>query len=374
VNVVSDGASGSLASRDRFLGCLLAGAVGDALGAPVEFETLDEIRGRLGAAGVTGLIPGVWPAGTITDDTQMTLFTAEGLLRADVRGSQRGVCWPPGVVMHAYSRWAVTQGIPARETVAGREWDGFEADGWHVRVDRLFARRAPGHTCMSALTGSHPGSVAEPLNESKGCGGVMRAAPAGLMPIPWGDAGEMDTFARGATLAAITHGHPSGYLAAGYLAHLVEQLRVGHRLDQALDSASARLSTEREGEEVARAVAAARELSTQTDDRADSIRRLGEGWVAEEALAIAIYATLSTPTLVDALLLAVNHDGDSDSTGAITGNIAGTLYGHPAIPRVWLDQLELRIEITRIADDLFRCAVGRAQWDAEAESTDYPGW
>ena len=74
----------------HFRGCLLGGAVGDALGAPIEFMGLEEIRSRFGPRGVTDLTDGVWPAGSITDDTQMTLFTAEGLLRAQVRGALKG--------------------------------------------------------------------------------------------------------------------------------------------------------------------------------------------------------------------------------------------------------------------------------------------
>ena len=96
--------SPSLAEDDRFRGCLLGGAVGDALGAPVEFMSLAEVRRRIGTDGVTDMVAGMWPAGSITDDTQMTLFTAEGLLRAQVRWAGKGICHPPTVVDHAYAR------------------------------------------------------------------------------------------------------------------------------------------------------------------------------------------------------------------------------------------------------------------------------
>ena len=100
----------ALADVTHFRGCLLGGAVGDALGAPVEFMSLEEIRSRFGPRGVTGLEEGAWPAGSITDDTQMTLFTAEGVLRAQVRGALKGIVHPPSVVDHAYARWLHTQG------------------------------------------------------------------------------------------------------------------------------------------------------------------------------------------------------------------------------------------------------------------------
>src|SRR5439155_19563828 len=87
----------------RFRGCLLGGAVGDALGGPVEFMRIDEIRHLYGQAGVAD-----YPrdsAGAITDDTQMSLFTAEGLIRAHVRWLGRGICHPPSVLRRAYLRW-----------------------------------------------------------------------------------------------------------------------------------------------------------------------------------------------------------------------------------------------------------------------------
>lgn len=91
-----------LTTRDRVRGCLLAGAVGDALGAPVEFWSLEEIRARLGPQGVTGYLPAYGrDRGAITDDTQMTLFTAEGIIRATVRYAHRGIAHGPGVLQRA---------------------------------------------------------------------------------------------------------------------------------------------------------------------------------------------------------------------------------------------------------------------------------
>jgi hypothetical protein len=107
----------------RLRGCLFGGGVGDALGAPVEFMTLAQIRGRFDANGVTGMVEGARPAGSVTDDTQMTLFTAEGLMRADVGGASRGVCHVPTVVDHALARWLSTQGE------VSRRWDDRPADG-----------------------------------------------------------------------------------------------------------------------------------------------------------------------------------------------------------------------------------------------------
>jgi ADP-ribosylglycohydrolase len=93
---------------DSIRGCLLGGAVGDALGAPVEFDAMERIRERFGPAGITELAEAYGRRGAITDDTQMTLFTAEGLIRAYVRGVTKGICHAPTVVDHAYARWLIT--------------------------------------------------------------------------------------------------------------------------------------------------------------------------------------------------------------------------------------------------------------------------
>jgi ADP-ribosylglycohydrolase len=210
------------ASReDRVRGCLLGGAVGDALGAAVEFDSIDGIRARFGAAGIRDFSEAYRRLGAITDDTQMTLFTAEGLIRAYVRQVAKGICHPPSVVDHAYARWLRTQG----ET--SERWSG-KPDGWLVGVGALHARRAPGNTCLTAMRGPAMGTIDAPLNDSKGCGGVMRAAPAGLV-------GERaDAFDLGCETAALTHGHPSGYLAAGALAALVASQLDGGYLGGAL--------------------------------------------------------------------------------------------------------------------------------------------
>lgn len=96
--------------RARFRGCLLGGAVGDALGAPVEFMSVSEIREAFGRQGIRDFIPAYGRLGAITDDTQMTLFTAEGLIRGWMRGMTRGITTYQGVTAHAYLRWLKTQG------------------------------------------------------------------------------------------------------------------------------------------------------------------------------------------------------------------------------------------------------------------------
>src|SRR5688572_20217209 len=92
----------SISLNHRVTGCLLGGACGDALGWPVEFLRLPQIVQKHGPEGISHFSQTT--QGEVTDDTQMTLFTVEGLIRAHVRGSLKGICYPPGVVHHAYLR------------------------------------------------------------------------------------------------------------------------------------------------------------------------------------------------------------------------------------------------------------------------------
>ena len=95
-------------------------------------------------------------------------------------------------------------------------------------------------------------------------------------------------------------------------------------------------------------------LSKENIDDLEAIREIGQGWVAEETLSIAIYCSLKYSDDFDkAIIASVNHSGDSDSTGAVTGNILGAYLGLKSIPQKYLDNLELKDVILEIADDLY---------------------
>jgi len=320
--------------RDRFRGCLLGGAVGDALGAGIEFLSLAQIRHGYGPAGVTGYVRAYGRTGALTDDTQMTLFTAEGLLRNQRQPPAQHHA--PAAIWRAYRRWLVTQSeLPP----VGN------ADGWLMAQDFLRHERAPGNTCLGAIDRGFPGSIAAPANDSKGCGGVMRVAPVGLAAD--------DPFTLGCQAAALTHGHPSGYLAAGAFALMISELAQGHNLVDAAAAAAATLKADPDAGQVVDALTAAIHAAELGPLSADSIGLLGEGWVAEEALAIATHCALTATSFRTGVLHAVNHGGDSDSTGAICGNLLGTSLGVEAIDCDLLAELEGRETITQVADDLY---------------------
>ncbi|MDQ0378238.1 ADP-ribosylglycohydrolase family protein [Amycolatopsis thermophila] len=318
----------------RWRGSLLAGAIGDALGAPVEALPFARIEELAGPGGVTDYLDHRDGAGSITDDTQMTLFTAEALIRA------RGTDLRPAL-QAAYQRWLHTQGVPW-EKARGPRVTSPGPDGWLVTNRALHHRRAPGSTCFFALRAYGRG-VAAP-NDSTGCGGVMRAAPVAV----WSD-DPAAVFEAGVISAAITHGHPSGQLPAGALGVIVHQLIRGAALPAAIDVAQDLLRHRPGHEETLAALDAALALGGPPSPA--KVASLGSGHTGETALAIGVYSALVTDDPDTALLVAVNHDGDSDSTGSVCGNIVGARYGEQALRRDWLARLELRDVIERLAAD-----------------------
>ena len=338
------------ALKRRYRGCLLGGAVGDALGAPVEFMSLAEIRETFGRGGVTEFTTAFDRKGAITDDTQMTLFTAEGLLRAYVAGAARAnLAAVAPFVANAYARWLATQ--DRTPGVAD-----FDRDGWLFAIRELFEQRVPGASCLAAIEQStRLGERAH--NDSKGCGGVMRSAPVGLWCARLDEGVSSERVARralelGSELAGLTHGHPTGRLAAGAFAALVALVVRETALPEAVVSVKALLTRHPGHVDTLRAIERAETVAANGLPRAEALVELGEGWNAEEALAIALACALAAPDYETGVRLAVNHDGDSDSTAAIAGNLLGAMHGVEAIPKRWLLGLELRRVVLETADDL----------------------
>lgn len=342
--------------KDQIRGSLIGGAIGDALGYTVEFNSEGQIFRKYGENGITEyeLING---KALISDDTQMTLFTAVGLLVGDTRGALRGIMGSPSYyVALAYTDWYKTQ------TVRMDDLDNEDFHyTWLLDVPELFNRRAPGTTCMSSITKERTVAedyIKEPANNSKGCGGVMRVAPMALFYNNRNLLEETDEEA--AQIAAITHGHSLGYIPAMVLNHIIylildveNNMSLKDIVIDARNAACQKYADDKHISELSELIDLAIELSENGESDLKNIRSLGEGWVAEETLAIAIYCALKyQDNFSQAIITSVNHNGDSDSTGAVTGNIVGALVGYEAIENKWKDDLELHDVILEIADDL----------------------
>ena len=353
---------------DKIRGSMVGGAVGDALGYPVEFIcSYEGIQKRYGENGITRLDTTQWwlpdeeksGKAWISDDTQMTLFTACGLLNAKAQGKalKYAIC-------EAYLEWYYTQ--------VGRK-SSRHKDCWIGDVPELNNRRAPGNTCMTALQDILRGK--DPYNNSKGCGGIMRTAPVALYGAVWRDTPEgeplegrisniKDVDMLAADAAEITHQHPLGWLSSALEAHVI--YRIMQKDCPTVDDFKAYLS---EGYDMLLSLypnegAGITQLRALTDKAlglvgssasdVDNIEVIGEGWVAEETLAIAVYCAVKYfDNFEKAIIASVNHKGDSDSTGAVTGNILGAVVGYVAIPEFFKTDLELHDVILHVADDLW---------------------
>ena len=362
-NSVGQGGRVTLSLASRVKGCLLGGAVGDALGAPVRGKTHDEIRRRF-PDGVLEFVPssldGDVALGRITDDTQMTLFTIEGIIRAINREVTRGLGFTNAVVHHAYLRWYDTQVLDGPPLDAGDErWVG--PLGWLGEQAWLYSRRSTEDTCMAALQGgiasvagglTHFGDLAQ--NDSKSCGGVVRSAPYG-----WLSDGTSDKFIYELAVeaAGYTHGHPTGKVAAGALALIIGYLMQGDVLDVAVKRTLSFLARRKHAGETVTLLRKARELARQpeaSEDPVIALRSLGAGFAAEEALAIGVFAAAvysDATQALDALSLSVSQGSNSNATGSICGNILGAFHGEEWVPGFLAFRVEGRSTMLELADD-----------------------
>lgn len=367
---------------DKIRGCLLGGAVGDALGYPVEFFDEAEIFSCFGENGIQEyVLDKKSQKALISDDTQMTLFTANGILVADAMQSMRGISSRLSTyIAMSYQDWLRTQELSFEESKKIPRGYMKQCISWVSDVPELYSRRAPGTTCLSALRRQKREKPAieefirEPQNNSKGCGGIMRIAPIALAAYPHMPIKKIDL--EGAEAAAITHGHSLGYMPAAVLTHIIRRIICPEKpqtlkeiILEARDTITELFAGDGYLKKLTKGIDLAVRLSENTEKDLDNINQIGEGWVAEETLGIAVYCALRHQDNFSAgVTAAVNHKGDSDSTGAVTGNILGALLGCHAIDEKWKTNLELGAVILEIADDLYH------GWMSELSSDKDPDW
>jgi len=315
---------------ERTRGCLIAAAYGDMLGTAVEFMNYQQIKKIHGSKGIIIPQPAFgYTRPVVSDDTQMTMATAQGLIEA------------PGL-----SADEIIQSVHAQYLI------------WLNSPEN---NRAPGNTCISALSSGRIGTLDNPINQSAGCGGIMRVHPLGI-------AFHHDyntVFSLGQKIAAITHGHPNGNISAAFLSQLIAYLINGHdfqfSLDQTIKFLNQQQNIDTQGTHKAIESALTAPRSGDYGDIID--RQVGQtemnsggGWLGHDALAIAIYAVLCSPTNpLEAVRIAVNHSGDSDSTGSIAGAIMGAIYGYETFENYFCQQkinLEYHEQLIDLAEKL----------------------
>jgi len=348
----------SVDSRDgSACGCMLGLAIGDALGAPVEFSDRAAILARFGPEGVTDFVARRGqPAGAYTDDTQMSIATARGIL--DWKAQLEGAGASP----------EAGRGDDARpRVVEAADLDVLALAVWRRYVEWSNSPEcplgSPGHRTLATIHAGVPLTLRDPVNPgARGCGGVMRVAPLGLIGL-----GRL-AFEAAARCATLTHRHPISDTSSGFLALLIDRLVSGGSLDEAVDEARSEL-LRWPGHEAALDVvdSAARLAAGQLGDyeaighighvEVEEPTAKGKGWVADEALGIALFCALRhRDDVAAALRAAVNISGDSDSTGSITGAILGAALGDDAIPETWRERVANRELLIDLGGRLAACA------------------
>ncbi|HEY4019670.1 MAG TPA: ADP-ribosylglycohydrolase family protein [Pseudonocardiaceae bacterium] len=276
----------------RAVGAIVGSAVGDALGAPFEFGP----AGRFSQSGTAGEMSGGggWDPGEATDDTQMAVHVAQSLL--DHNGLDLAD------IFARFQRWATDDpkdiGIQTHDVLTnGEPWD--RAATVHFE-----------HTMRAAGNGS-----------------LMRAAPSAVYFADQGRAGTMDAARR---IAALTHGDPAAWEGTAIFHELIRvALASGDPLDAIGDTLAEVDSTQRERYAVVLAPDWHPEQATEFN---------GAVW---PCLGTAVWALRTTTSFPDALRAAIDLGGDTDTVGAVTGGLAGAVYGDTAIPANWTDPLHV---------------------------------
>ena len=278
----------------RVTGAVVGSAVGDALGAPFEFGPAGVFSARFpdGAGAMCG--GGGWDPGEATDDTQMSVLIGESLL--DFGGFE------PADVFDRFKRWAAAEpkdiGLQTEDVLGS-------GDGWELAAAIHFQR----------------------TGRAAGNGSLMRAATAAVY---FASAGREATMAAGRRIAALTHGDRAAWEGTALLHELIRVAleggdplaAVGDTLAEVHPGHRARWST----------VLAADwhpDLATEFN---------GAVW---PCLGSALWALRSTESYEAALATAIDLGGDTDTVAAVTGAIAGAVYGAGAIPPRWTEPLHV---------------------------------
>lgn len=338
--------------QDKCRGSLVGGAIGDALGYEVEFLSLSNIRKRFGENGIADYVLH-GDVAEFSDDTQMSLFTAEGLLAA-ITEENHNDSHVYSSLRRGYEHWYATQ---TRNPYP-------MSDSWLTNIRSLWSDRAPGMTCMDAMHQISYGDGSPVENNSKGCGGMMRVAPIGIFSAAHPNELDLEHAGDLAGYAAdITHKHPLSTYSSMAFAMIITECIAEENIDRerfkfivfdrVFKILGYRFKSDNHLADLFNLILKAMWYATAKESDSDAIRELGQGWVAEETLAIAIFSVMRyIDDFEKCICCSVNHDGDSDSTGAVAGNIIGAILGYSTIPKKYLSNLELHDVLVTVADDL----------------------
>jgi len=325
-------------SKAYYRGCMVGGAIGDALAYPRKYMSPAALSDLLGPRGIDRLIvnKAVGKA-LISDDTQLTAFTADGVIWADSRARKRGVYAYIPCIFYSYQKWLYTQS----GSFADRSYE-FLKPGEIFRWEDLFARRLPNPATLDVLEGcinGKYGTMKVPVNNMNSYGPVARVAPVGMY---FTGNPEM-AFKIGSESAALTHGNPSAWYAAGYFAALIAFVLQGEELELAAKHALEILRKQPISEEVQSFVEAAISMAGQElIDFDDAMKAFPSAAEAGQSLGIGLFCALRYRyDFEKALKKAANSTYGHNGAATICGSLLGAYLGSLEIPYDWIRNVEL---------------------------------
>lgn len=351
-------AKNNIKKVQRFKGCMLGLAAGDALGAPLKSLKRDEIKKKYGKKGLLNPKPEKGSKTVkITDETQLMLFTAHGMLWGDTAGSTAdNPTQFTQYIYYALQQWLFSQ---TGETADGMDWITDDNETGYpcelLNIDELCKKRMPTKQLLAALTENGKneyGLTTRKINENALFDCVPRVAPAGMYFYNSPET----AFKTGMEFAAITHSEPSAYLSAGCFAAIIAFILKKNTIEESVRKAMELLSDYEECDSVYKLLENALELLEGTASPLNDIKELGGGSTAESALATGVYCACVHYEADNAIRLAANNDGNSDAVAAITGALKGAYLGDKSIPKKWVKKIQLTDIVTEYAEKLYEAA------------------
>lgn len=357
----------------------MGGAIGDCLGANTEFKSLDEIKELYGNSGLTDFI-GKDDKGYITDDTQMTLFTIEAILNYEKDLSvDKSLTYE---FMKSYKNWYITQYNKYNEQVSKT----YKSD--LMLVEDMYRWRAPGNTCLTSIKQMDlVNKEYRTVNDSKGCGAIMRIAPIGLTYLWNSHKNGIDNLIKYTIEnVLLTHQHILSTLSCLYYIYIINRLTESDtfmkaKKDMKLIELDIIFSpngleskflhnlflynykeqdTENSFSTIKNLWQTVKDLIySKNSPSIDDIKQIGQGWVAEETLMIALYCVIQAKSFEECIILAANHDGDTGSTAALAGQLYGLINPNEVINSKFFNRINEKDLILDYSNKLFNVMVNK---------------
>lgn len=281
---------------------ILAGAIGDAFGYNIEFKNLSQIAQIYGPELLTIHNARNW---VVSDDTQMTLFCLHAIKKAiDEHILDIELILP--LIYEEYQNWFLTQ----------KNLPFLQYNHPLLQLEKLHQCKAPGLTCLTALENKKMGTMEKPINDSKGCGTIMRTSPISFLPLSL-----KEVIHLGCMQGATTHGHPTGYLSAGFFNGLIWGSLHDLSFEESYIQTKEIIYNYPKSQELIYYLDKIERLTNKKFSPIELNFYIGKGWVAEETLGISIYTFFQSSTFEECLYLSANHEGDSDSTASISAQL-----------------------------------------------------